>query len=396
MSRHRSSQPLWAPLFVTVAIALGGCVAAPSEPSRPPETTIAPTPAPVVDPGPEPRIDATCDDILDGDALQEFMGVVASPLAAMTPAERLTPDTAAADQLGALSCTWTNGVPINPFPGPDVDGQRVELRILPEGIDEAIAYVDLYQLADPTYGEHVQGPRCLGPAEGMDGGYCELIGVIGQTWVELAVDGIAVDAGTPTVDVLAGFRSVVDPMVARVGAMTPGERWIPQTPSPIGPADCAVLTPIEEIIAVTGIPELRVGPERDGPSVGQYVYSTTQTGAHRCWLVATTSDAAVGQIGILPSGGWAYERFRDAWTAAGGVPVTVPGVAEGDALVRCGDASADCIVDLMVAGAWARVAMRPVPVPSPDDGPPAAYYESARSSVVDIAAIVAARMAAAA
>ena len=117
------------------------------------------------------------------------MGLVASPLAVATPADRLTPDRAAGEQLGALTCTWTNGLRVNPFPGPDVDGQSITLSILPEGIDDAIAYVDLYQIADPTYGDYTKGPRCLGPADGMDGGYCELFGVIGQTWVELTVDG---------------------------------------------------------------------------------------------------------------------------------------------------------------------------------------------------------------
>jgi hypothetical protein len=397
MSRHRSSQPLWtAALFVTLAMALGGCVAAPPEPTQPPETTIAPTTAPVVDPGPAPRIDATCDDILDSAALQDFMGLVASPLAVATPADRLTPDRAAGEQLGALACTWTNGLQVDPFTGPDIDGQSVRLSILPEGIDDAIAYVDLYQIADPTYGEHVQGPRCLGPADGMDGGYCELFGVIGQTWVELTVDGIAVQSGTPTIDLLAGFRSVIDPLVARVGTMEPHERWAPSKPSTIGEAACDVLTPTDAIAATTGIPELSVGPHWDGPHVGQYWYATTQTGAQRCSLGMSDSDASIGQIGILPSGAWAYDRYHDAWIAAGGTPVAVPGVADGDAIARCVDAAAECNIDLRVAGAWIRVTVYPVPELEPEYGPPIAYYESARSSAADIAAIVAAQVTAAA
>lgn len=378
---------------VAVAVTLAGCVAPEPTPTATQSPVATPSPDPIVDTGPAPRIDATCDDLVESAALQAFVGLEVDALSLEAPADRLTPDTAAGEQLGGISCTWTNGLPPDPFQGPDPAAQTVLLRILPEGIEQAIAYVDVYELRDATYGEHVQGPRCLGPAYGMDRGYCELFGVIGQTWIELTIDGIVVDAETSADDLVARFRTVFDPMISRLASATPGERWEPEHPAAISPVDCDVLTPTAEIVGVTAIPELRVGPQWDGPRVGQYWYGLGATGAGRCSLAMSFSDASLGQIGILPAGAWGFERFADSWLRAGGTHVAIPGVEEGDSIVRCDDAASDCIIDLSVAGNWIRVTVYPAPAPEYERGTPASYYESARAGAEQIAAIVAQRVA---
>jgi hypothetical protein len=233
------------------------------------------------------------------------------------------------------------------------------------------------------------------PAEGHDLGYCELFGVIGQTWVELTMNGIVVTPETSAADLVAGFRVVVDPMISKLAVVTPRERWHPATPTTIGPVDCEVLTPTAEIVGVTAIPELRVGPQWDGPRVGQYWYSLTETGAGRCSLAMSYSDASLGQIGILPAGAWGFERFADSWIESGGTPITVGGVEDGEAIARCDDDARDCIIDLSVAGNWIRVTAYPAPSPEHEHGAPASYYESARAGAEQIAAIVAQRVAAA-
>lgn len=394
MPRHRTPRALLVGCLAAASLALTGCIA--PTPTPTPATTATPTarPEPIVDQGPEPRIDASCDDIVDAAALQDFLGQVVNPLALEALSDRLTPDAAAGEQLGGLSCTWTNQLPRNHFEGPDPDEQRVMLRILPEGIDEAIAYVDGYQLRDPTYGEHVQGPRCLGPAEGFDAGHCELFGVIGRTWVELTVDGIVVDGETSAADLVGRFRTVFDPTVATLASVTPRERWAPATPTTISSVDCEVLTPTAEIVGVTEIPELRVGPQWDGPRVGQYWYGLTETGAGRCSLAMSYSDSSLGQIGILPGGAWGFERFAEAWTAAGGVDVAIAGLEQGDAIARCDDDQSNCLIDLAVAGTWIRVTVYPTPALEYEHGAPSSYYESARAGAPQIAAIVAQHVAA--
>ncbi|WP_448005608.1 hypothetical protein [Agromyces bauzanensis] len=330
---------------------------------------------------------------MDAAALQEFLGVIVNPLELDALADLLAPDSAAVVQLGALSCTWTNGLPHNPFPNDEPDRQLVRLSILPEGLEQAVAYVDTYDSRDPTYGEHVQGPRCLGPVEGVDTGYCELFGVIGQTWVELTVEGIDVEADTSAEDLVAGFRSVFDPMVSTLAATTARERWSPTTPSSNVPVDCDVLTPTAEIVAVTAVSELRVGPQWDGPRVGQYWYGLNTTGAARCSLAIATSDASLGQIGILPSGAWGFSRFAKSWLDSGGTPVSLTEVDGAEAIARCDDDTSDCIIDFTVAGDWGRVTVYPEPPAGADGGLPAVWFETTRAAALDIAAIVARHMA---
>jgi hypothetical protein len=386
MTRHRLAGALTAAIL---GLALAGCTEASPEPTPTASRVAEPTPSadPVVS-GPTPRVDATCDDVIDTAALQAFVGERVQPLTAVPAAERFTPDAAAVEQLGALTCRWTNGLDGSYHTGPHPDGQVVELSILPEGLEAAAAYVDVYQSADPTYGEHVQGPRCV-----ADIGYCELAGVIGSAWVELRMDGIVPDAGEG--ELLAGFRDIVDPLVAAVAVMTPRERWEAEPPSAIRDADCETLTPTDEIAALTAIADLRVGPQWDGPRIGQYWYSAEQVGAMRCSLAISNSDAVVGQIGILPGGAWGVERYADAWIDEGGTAMEIAGVDEGDAIARCTDAASPCIVDVAVDGDWVRVLAYPAPGTEPGSAPSIADYEAARAAVAEIAAIVAGRVLAA-
>ncbi|WP_136709976.1 hypothetical protein [Agromyces sp. H66] len=394
MSPRRRARPLlFGSLALTAAVTLSGCIATTPTETGTPAATPTTSAGPAIAEGPEPRIGADCDDIVDAAALQEFLGVIVTPLAPEAPADLLGPDTAAVVQLGALSCTWTNGLPHNPYPNDEPDRQLVRLSILPEGLDQAVAYVDTYDSRDPTYGEGVQGPRCLGPMEGVNTGYCELFGVIGQTWVELVVEGVVVDADTTAEDLVEGFRTVFDPMVSTLETTTALERWSPATPSSNIPVDCDVLTPTAEIAAVTAVPELRVGPQWDGPRVGQYWYGLNTTGAARCSLAIATSDASLGQIGILPSGAWGFSRFAESWLVSGGTSVTLPEVDGAEAIARCDDAVSDCVIDFAVAGDWGRVTVYPQSPAGVDAGRPAGSIDSARAAAVDIAAIVARHMA---
>jgi len=386
---------LWSPPLIGVlalAAALSGCTTTVPDAIVSPSPTATATPEPAIDAGPVARIDSTCEDILDAAALQAFMGTNVNALESVPLSETLTPDSAAGEQLGSLTCRWTNGLQGNQFTGPAVDAQSVRLAVLPEGLESAIEYVELYNIADPTYGEHVQGPRCVASVGEFATSHCELYGVIGETWVELTVDGIAAAAGTTDDTLVAGFRAVIDPLVAKIQAATVAARWVPGVASGIAGADCDALTPTDAIVGVTAIPNLRVGPQWDGPRVGQYWYTTGETGALRCSLAMADSDSSVGQIGILPNGAWAFDRFADDWRAEGGVPVDLDGVDERDAIIRCADAESTCSIDVVVGGDWMRVGVYPVPAPHVEYGPPAAYFESARSAAPAIAAIVAERM----
>jgi len=384
-------------LPLAALVLLTGCTAtepAPAAGSSPtsPETA---APAPVVDPGPTSRIDADCDELIELSALQAFVGGTGAPLVAVAIAERLTPDDAAVLQLGGLLCEWSNVAEPAPWGGSPTGAQQVSLRVLPEGVEQAAAYVAAFDEADPTYGEHVQGPRCSAPVEGgRTSGYCELMGAVGPTWVELQLSGIAPQPGATDASLRDAFRaSVTDSLVADLQATALGPRWAPLQASEV--ASCEIALPVAEVAELTGFADAAFGVTRDGPSIGQYVYATEQTGAARCSIHPTAAlDATFGEVVLLPDGGWAFERYREDWIASGGAEQPVVGVPSGAAVVRCVDDTAVCRLDLTVDGDWIAIVFPPM---SDGSAPslPGVDYEAARGAMVPIAEAIAANLAAA-
>ncbi|MGW4930288.1 hypothetical protein ACWEOH_14155 [Agromyces sp. NPDC004153] len=350
-------------------------------------------PAPV-DPGPTPRIGLTCDDLVDTAALVAFLGdsgtPVLGPVSQIADTDELymsTPDRAAAEQLGALTCVWSNGVAAGsgqPWSGEPLR-QAVSLAVLPEGLDAAARYVDAYQSADPTYGDHVQGPRCV-----TEIGYCELFGVVGSTWVELRIDGI-VQTGSSVEDLRARFRNVTDPLVSRLSDVSIAEPWTPASSSPSAAAECATIAPTDAIMPLTGVADLRVAEFWDGPRIGQYWYAKDQVGADRCLLQLPMSDRHLGSIGVLPNGAWAFERYAAGWSASDAVSVGLPAANGGTALSRCEDDTRDCRIDFVVGDDWVSVGVPPKRI---DGDELTDEVEMTRSNIVQIGTIVAERIAA--
>ncbi|HEU0182212.1 MAG TPA: hypothetical protein VFR16_08470, partial [Agromyces mariniharenae] len=265
-------------------------------------------PAPV-DPGPTPRIGLTCDDLLETSALAAFMGDAGRPAIQLAPGIQAAQVGPAAEQLGALVCTWTSG---GERPMPDSGLQEVSLSVLPEGLDTAARYVEAYRLADPTYGDHVQGPRCV-----ADGGYCELHGTIGSTWVELSAYGIA-SAGLTDDEVRASFMAITDRLVDAISAANVAERWSPPSQSATTGATCDDVAPADAIAPLIGVSYLTTGVFEDGPGLGQASYAKREVGAFSCSLRLDSTEASLGFIYVQPSGSWAVTRYSDAWLADDG------------------------------------------------------------------------------
>ncbi|QEO15317.1 hypothetical protein FLP10_13435 [Agromyces intestinalis] len=384
MTRRRAALPAIAVL--SGMLALTACTAPPGaaapDDSEPPTS---PTPsAEPVEAGPEARIPVDCDGLASTAALQLLVGETANPLAPVPAIDRLDPDDAAVTQLGGIDCQWTNGLGASTWTGPDADRQVVILRVLPDGLDGAIEYVDLYQSADPTYGTHVQGPRCMAATDASWTGFCELYGAIGPTWVEFTVHGIVFD-GRADPDLLAGFRGVADPMVDALAATEPGPRWTPGESARAGA--CEDLAPATSVAAITGLAPIGFGESWDGPRVGQYFWAAHETGAMRCSIFFTDRDAGFGEVGVLPGGSWGFDRGEEAWLAGGAEVVQVAGVEPGDALLRCADPAAECTLDVRTGGDWVRVEFPEVPAATVEYLPPN-DYSAARDSIVRLAETV--------
>lgn len=360
-------------------------VAAPA--STPPVRSFPVATAPP-DPGPVPRIGLTCDDVIDTAELSAFMGEIGGPAIELVYDVSTTADDAGTDQLGALTCDWSNGAE-RFFPGPG--RPEAFLSVLPEGVDAAVEYVELYRMADPatstdlTYGEYVDGPSCIAAA-----GYCSLNGVIGSSWVELRVSGIAA-AGSSDDELTTEFRALTDPLAEAVAAATIADRWAPTSSSATAWAECADLVPSESIGPLVGAAELLVGELSDGPKVSQGWYAKEQIGTVRCHLRLDRSEATMGDVAVLPNGAWAVTRYADRWLADGGRSISLPVAAVGTAVLRCDDPERACRVDFAVEDDWVSVNVPPYAQSGYDSPGP---IDAARAHVVEIATIVAERIAA--
>lgn len=343
-------------------------------------------------PGPTPRIGLTCDDVIDTAALGAFMGDAGVPLegpesdiGSVSPNTYATAEVGAAEQLGALTCEWVSegSLDVYPFFG----SQYVSLSVLPEGLDYATEYVDhLEELIDPTYGDHVRGPRCVAA-----GGYCEVYGVIGSTWVDFHARGILA-AGVSDEELRAAFRAISDPLAEAIATATSAERWVPGSPSPSASVECADLDLTEPIATVIGVPQLEVAERRDGPGQDVFWYAKDEVGAHRCSLF-TTPDSRLGAISFLPNGAWAVARYGDDWLAHGGRRIDLPGAVDATAISRCDDAADVCRLDLVVDDDWITVTVPPYREGAYADVTPE-QVDAVRAHSVEIAGIVAERIAA--
>ncbi|UOE45869.1 hypothetical protein [Agromyces larvae] len=381
MTRRRAGSPAIA--ILTGMLALTACTAQPDA-STPHPSAPSTIPTPTAEPaeaGPHARIPVDCDGLVATDALRTLVGEAGHPLAPIVPIDRLDPDEAAALQLGAVDCRWTNGLGFSTWTGPEAGRQTVALSILPEGLDAAIEYVDLYRSADPTYGAHVQGPRCMAATDASWTGFCELYGVIGRNWVEFTVQGIVFDARSDS-DLVAAFRAVADPMVAALAATEPGPRWTPAESTSF--AACEDLVPATSVAEITGLAAVGFGESWDGPRVGQYFWASRETGAKRCSVFFTDREGGFGEVGVLPGGSWGFDRAEAAWLADGGVIVPVAGVEPGDAVLRCADAAAECVLDVRTGGDWVRVEFPEVPPETVEYLPPN-DYAAARESIIRLA-----------
>lgn len=361
----------------------GGDSPAPgASPSVGPTATPWSFPIETAPPRPESRLGVTCEQVIATADLIAFLGDAGATVSGPASVSPSSADDASLDQLGALRCVWSNG--IDPSL-PDMGGQNAVLTVLPEGLDAAAEYVELYRAADPTYGPVVQGPRCVAEA----GGFCEVLGVIGSTWVEFRVNGVRAD-GLSDDELRTRFLGVTDPLVQLLSNLEPAGRWEPGAASPTATATCADLAPTADLAAAIGESDLDVITWRDGPRVGQYHYAIAQTGASSCHLIpAGNSDAEFAQIGVLPNGAWGVERYRTEWLADGGQVVPFDAAMDGTAVLRCGDESRACRLDAAVSGDWMSV---DVSAATGYEDEPTAQIQGARAHIVDVAAVVAGRI----
>ena len=385
----RRSRPLVVgATIIVLAASMSACTPAASSPP-----TVAPTPSetlgPVVD-RPEPVFGVACDELVDSRELQSFIGVGVSAISLIEPANRVltvTPDEAARDQIGSLVCDWNDGQrATSPWGPPPDPRQSVRLSLVADAEEAAQRYVDTYASAenDTPYGPTAQGPRCIGIDDAMPSGYCELHGWLSNAWIDFTVSGLVTDGYASDAEVLDAFMMFTDEVVATLDDVETTEAWVPPvSPNPV--SDCASVLTTDDVVELTGITNVFVGPSWDGPRIGQYWYATDTEQAMRCSFNFRDAEGWFGAAHVLPEGAWGFATAAPTWLADGGVASDVAGLEAGDAVMRCADPADTCTLDMRVAGHWIRVEVMPPPPADVGYVPAGIDFDAARAAVVPIA-----------
>lgn len=343
-----------------VAVAVSGCtIWDPTVPSPPP--SVSPEPTPSADPAPDapaPRISAGCDDLVPLDTLRNTLTDDVAFDAERSRAR--SPEDAALEQLGSLSCLWANGVRQAPWDDPDPDYTEAALRIVPDAESSWQQFSAVYSKVSPPspYGENAIGPNCSGADEQVPPNIshdCNLEALVGAYWVQLSLRGVLGNAAESNQEMLAAAREITDPLMEKLSAEAPpAPAW---TPPPSSMLDCEWILSGEQAVALLGVGDLFVGQHLDGPAVGQFMHGLRTTGAKRCHIMLKNSDVSLGYISFLPAGGWGFRERSDSWiTNDGAVPVELDGATENEQFTEdCASTEKDCRIDMLVADDWYQV-----------------------------------------
>ncbi|HYI33154.1 MAG TPA: hypothetical protein VEX88_06800 [Glaciibacter sp.] len=329
--------------------------------ASPPPVAESPEPTPSADPPPDaptPRISAGCDDLVPLDILKTTL----TDDVAFDPerSRARSPEDAALEQLGALTCLWANGAPQAPWDDPDPDYTEAVLHIVPDAESSWARFAAIYgKLADPSpYGENAIGPSCRGAEEDVApfvSHDCDLEALVGAYWVRLSLRGVLGNAAQSNEEMSTAARDITDPLMEKLSTEDPPAP--PWTPPPSSMLDCEWLLTGAQAASLTGVEDLTVGQFLDGPKVGQFVHGLETTGAKRCHIMIAGTDVSLGQISFLPAGAWAFRERSDSWISTGGaVPIELDGAGEDEQFTEeCTSAEKDCRIDMLVADDWYQV-----------------------------------------
>jgi hypothetical protein len=327
-------------------LALAGCAPepAPVESSAPPVVTPTPTPTPTVEPitAPTPLLDLDCNELI-GDGIDVLFAKSLSswdPARTIAEAGTTVPYKYDIEQLGGLTCEWSNGTPQSDKLGGDPNYVGLAVSVAPVTQDQWTPFRDYYGVSDnrQVYCFTDTGNFCAADAF-----------VDGRWWLEVqatGTDGVKASVLSKT------FKGIVSDMIATVTNAAPsGAVWsAPEDTIPLD-SNCATILTGKQVataVATTKTVEPRF------PQGGVSLDGTSREALDALWCTYSfaDSDDGVGILTWLPGGEWAWNEARDFNLPGGAiVELDVAGLDEGEgAWVRCADSN--CVLDLVVGHNW--------------------------------------------
>ena len=245
---------------------------------------------------PEPVIDASCEQLLNPDAVA---AAFPSGVTAIDPAESLMavdasiPATYALRSLGGIACEVNNGESYNSSMGGNAPYIGARVLVLPDAVSQWERFADYYG----TDGE--VGHYCATESVPL---YCTTNELVDTTWVNVTVIGAATSESANAL----GTSAVAAIADAPAGAAP----WaIPAGTTPL-PANCETVVSADAVQTATGIATpLRSGTGGGGWSIEAAAYENW--GSLWCVWNYSDSDLSVGVLATLPGGAWAWHEASE-------------------------------------------------------------------------------------
>jgi hypothetical protein len=332
---------------------------APNLPAVPTQTptdttpTDTPAPTPTATPTasaesarPAPRLPLTCDDLLSVEDAATLLGVsdiravdsISSELGAFWGMVRRVP----VNQLGGLSCLWSNGVPQNSIVG-SADGYvGLSIDLYPDTAEQWAATTT------------VESSTCNSRT-------CSGQTLAGSTTIESIAEGVKLgdrSAAQRKTDFTAVIAKIATAVKAAGKPAAAVKRNTPQLPT-----TCAALLSDAQATTAFGLPTKQgfTGEEGGGGYAGPTTKAIESVGQSSCIYFAT-SGKRTGYafiVATLPGAAWVPTEYADADAPSGhSESIVLPGLGAKDAAsTHCANPKAfeGCVVDLTIDGNWIEV-----------------------------------------
>ncbi|XUK63378.1 DUF3558 domain-containing protein [Plantibacter sp. RU18] len=344
-----------------LVLGLAACTPSEGRPTASPTKSASPEPSATAKPtAPVSSYGFGCENLVPQDVV----------VTALAPAVTLEPSFAdpssanpllwAANSLGGLHCTWSNGESRNQSEGGTPLGTErwAEITILPGSHADWDAYFE-------RWANGVSGPwpdsttlSCF-TQNGSVLGVCSINFLVGDSWVDLIIYGPADNAAASDEDAVEAVTPFIEAIRAALEPVgtAPRYAWGGTTPGANAlPTDCEAFVPAEAMSEALG-QELAYSwaPKKRLWNRG---VAADDFGAPDCIFSLPDSDSARGVLRALPGGRWAYEQLLESRMTAGTdiEIVTIDGLGARDAFLECSTSPwATCSLQLAVAGHWLQV-----------------------------------------
>ncbi|MGK9146365.1 hypothetical protein KXS11_01890 [Plantibacter flavus] len=347
-------------VVAALLLAMTACTSPEPAPTATPSST-APspttTPRPTV---PESSYGFGCANLVPQDVLATALAPSVELDPAFTHAQDRNPLMWAVSSLGGLHCTWSNGVPLTQSEGGTPLGTErfAQVTILPDAHADWDSYFERWADGETGPWEDSTTLACF-TQDGQNPGVCSINFLVGDSWVDVRIDGPADNAASSDEEAAAlvtpfleAIRSALEPVgtAARFdwAGQAPGLNTLPtECASFVSEADMS--TTFGQELTYSSVAKKRMWNLR---------VAADDFGAPDCIFSLPDSDSSRGLLTALPGGRWAYEQMLESRMSAGEdiQTVSIDGLGARDAFLECASEPwLECNLQLTVAGHWLDV-----------------------------------------